>query len=139
MKTYKYYFAAFTAFLIWGFFSLALKPLQDFPSLDILFYRVFLSSIVMLLINLIFRRKIVKKNALLFSNLKPNDKKRIIFLTLGGSFLLIANWFVFIFAFRDIVSVILFIYFRIVSRCNSFTIKCFGSFEQCIPLYVSIT
>ena len=102
MTTYKYYFAAFTAFLIWGFFSLALKPLQDFPSLDILFYRVFLSSIVMLLINLIFRRKTVKENALLFSNLKANDKKRIIFLTLGGSFLLIANWFVFIFVINHI-------------------------------------
>jgi chloramphenicol-sensitive protein RarD len=102
MTTYKYYFAAFTAFLIWGFFSLALKPLQDFPSLDILFYRVFLSSIVMLLINLIFRRKTVKENVLLFSNLKANDKKRIIFLTLGGSFLLIANWFVFIFVINHI-------------------------------------
>ena len=102
MTTYKYYFAAFTAFLIWGFFSLALKPLQDFPSLDILFYRVFLSSIVMLLINLIFRRKTVKENGLLFSNLKPNDKKRIVFLTLGGSFLLIANWFVFIFVINHI-------------------------------------
>jgi chloramphenicol-sensitive protein RarD len=102
MKTYKYYFAAFTAFLIWGFFSLALKPLQDYPSLDILFYRVFLSSIVMLLINLLFRRKTVKENALLFSNLKPNDKKRILFLTLGGSFLLIINWFIFIFVVNHI-------------------------------------
>jgi chloramphenicol-sensitive protein RarD len=102
MKTYKYYSAAFTAFLIWGFFSLALKPLQDFPSLDILFYRVFLSSIVMLLINLLFRRKTVKENALLFSNLKPNDKKRILFLTLGGSFLLIINWFIFIFVVNHI-------------------------------------
>ena len=102
MTTYKYYFAAFNAFLIWGFFSLALKPLQDYPSLDILFYRVFLSSIVMLLINLIFRRKTVKENGLLFSNLKPNDKKRIVFLTLGGSFLLIANWFVFIFVINHI-------------------------------------
>ena len=102
MTTYKYYFAAFTSFLIWGFFSLALKPLQDFPSLDILFYRVFLSSIVMLLINLIFRRKTVKENALLFSNLKANDKKRIIFLTLGGSFLLIANWFVFIYVVNHV-------------------------------------
>jgi chloramphenicol-sensitive protein RarD len=102
MKTYKYYFAAFTAFLIWGFFSLALKPLQDYPSLDILFYRVFLSSIVMLLINLLFRRKTVKENVLLFSNLKPNDKKRILFLTLGGSFLLIINWFIFIFVVNHI-------------------------------------
>ena len=102
MRTYKYYFAAFTAFLIWGFFSLALKPLQDFPSLDILFYRVFLSSIVMLLINFIFRRKTVKENALLFSKLKLNDKKRIIFLTLGGSFLLIINWFIFIFVVNHV-------------------------------------
>ena len=102
MRTYKYYFAAFTAFLIWGFFSLALKPLQDFPSLDILFYRVFLSSIVMLLINFIFRRKTVKENAFLFSKLKLNDKKRIIYLTLGGSFLLIINWFIFIFVINHI-------------------------------------
>ncbi|MSP84734.1 MAG: EamA family transporter [Flavobacteriaceae bacterium] len=102
MKTYKYYFAAFNAFLIWGFFSLALKPLKDFSSLDILFYRVFLSSIVMLLINLIFRRNIVKKNALLFSNLKLEDKRRIVLLTLGGSFLLIANWFVFIYVVNHI-------------------------------------
>ena len=102
MRTYNYYSAAFTAFLIWGFFSLALKPLQDFPSLDILFYRVFLSSIVMLLINLLFRRKTVKENELLFSKLKLNDKKRIIFLTLGGSFLLIINWFIFIFVVNHV-------------------------------------
>lgn len=102
MKTYKYYFAAFNAFLIWGFFSLALKPLKDFSSLDILFYRVFLSSIIMLLINLIFRRNIVNKNALLFSNLKLEDKRRIVLLTLGGSFLLIANWFVFIYVVNHI-------------------------------------
>jgi chloramphenicol-sensitive protein RarD len=42
------------------------------------------------------------ENGLLFSNLKPNDKKRIVFLTLGGSFLLIANWFVFIFVINHI-------------------------------------
>lgn len=102
MKTYKYYFAAFTAFLIWGFFSLALKPLQDFPSLDILFYRVFLSSIAMVLINAIFRRQEVKKNLMLFLNLKSEDKRRIVFLTLGGSFLLIANWFVFIYVVNHV-------------------------------------
>ena len=102
MKTYKYYLAAFTAFLIWGFFSLALKPLQDFPSLDILFYRIFLSSIVMLLINAIFRRKQVENNLNIYRNLKLEDKRRTVFLTLGGSFLLIANWFVFIFVVNHI-------------------------------------
>lgn len=42
MQSLKYYLAATTAFIIWGFFSFVLKPLSDYGSLDILFYRVFL-------------------------------------------------------------------------------------------------
>lgn len=102
MKTYKYYFAAFFAFLIWGFFSLALKPLQNYSSVDILFYRVFFSSGAMLILNAVFRRKEVKKNIIFFSNLKSENKQRIVFLTLGGSFLLTANWFVFIYVVNHI-------------------------------------
>lgn len=102
MKTYNYYFAAFGAFLIWGFFSLALKPLQNYPSLDILFYRVFLSAIVMLLINVVFRIEKVKSNWTLFLSLKANEKSRTVLLTLGGSFLLIANWFVFIYVVNHV-------------------------------------
>lgn len=102
MKTYKYYFAAFFAFLIWGFFSLALKPLQNYSSVDILFYRVFFSSGAMLILNAVFLRKEVKKNIIFFSNLKSQNKQRIVFLTLGGSFLLTANWFVFIYVVNHI-------------------------------------
>jgi chloramphenicol-sensitive protein RarD len=60
MKVSKYYVAALSAFLIWGFFSLALKPLHNYPSLDILFYRVFFCAILMLLYNVIFRRQVVR-------------------------------------------------------------------------------
>ena len=102
MKTYNYYFAAFEAFFIWGFFSLALRPLQNYPSLDILFYRVFISAVAMLLINMVFRREKVKNNWLLFSSLKPKEKRRIVLLTLGGSFLLTANWFVFIYVVNHV-------------------------------------
>ena len=57
MKQKKYYLAAFLAFFIWGFFSLALKPLQAYSSLDILFYRVFFSVILMCIVNVAFRKK----------------------------------------------------------------------------------
>ena len=55
MKFSKYYLAAFISFLIWGFFSLALKPLKDYASLDILFYRVFLCAVIMAVISLFVR------------------------------------------------------------------------------------
>ena len=57
MRLKEYYSAAFLAFFIWGFFSFALKPLHNYPSLDILFYRVFFSVITMILINVFFQEK----------------------------------------------------------------------------------
>jgi chloramphenicol-sensitive protein RarD len=102
MRLYKYYFAAFFAFLIWGFFSLALKPLHDYPSLDILFYRVFLSVVMMLLINVAFRRKVMTKNWNHFKSMTPKQKQSVVFLTLGGGLLLSSNWFVFIYVMNHV-------------------------------------
>jgi chloramphenicol-sensitive protein RarD len=102
MKLTKYYLAAFFAFLIWGFFSLALKPIHHYPSLDILFYRVFFSVVVMLLINLLFRNKIIVQDWRHFRNLNPKQKKRIVFLTVGGAFILASNWFIFIYVVNNI-------------------------------------
>ncbi|THF51531.1 EamA family transporter [Flavobacterium supellecticarium] len=102
MKATKYYLAAFVAFLIWGFFSLGLKPIHDYPSLDILFYRVFLGVVLMSLINIVFRRSIIKKDWTNFKNMLPNHKRQILFLTLGGSVLLMANWFFFIFVMNHV-------------------------------------
>ena len=61
MAKYKYFIAAFSAFFIWGFFSFALKPIQNYASLDILFYRLFGSVLILSFINLIFRRAIIIK------------------------------------------------------------------------------
>jgi chloramphenicol-sensitive protein RarD len=102
MRLYKYYFAAFFAFLIWGFFSLALKPLHDYPSLDILFYRVFLSVVMMLLINVAFRRKVMNKNWNHFKRMTPKQKQSVVSLTLGGGLLLSSNWFVFIYVMNHV-------------------------------------
>ena len=73
MKSNKYFLAAFSAFFIWGFFTLALRQLQDYPSIDILFYRIFTCVFLMVIINLIFRRKTLIKNRIIFKNLIVNN------------------------------------------------------------------
>lgn len=102
MRLNKYYLAAFSAFFIWGFFSLALKPLHNYPSLDILFYRVFFSVVTMLLINLSFRRKVLKKNWDQFKSMTAKQKRSVVGLTLGGGIFLSSNWFVFIYVMNHI-------------------------------------
>lgn len=102
MKKYNYYFAAFTAFFIWGFFSLALKPISSYPSLDILFYRVFFSVLALTAINLLFKRKNLKKNWADFSIMPKNKKQKTIILTLAGSLILASNWLIFIYVINHV-------------------------------------
>lgn len=102
MQTWKYYVAALSAFAIWGFFSFVLKPLQGFRSVDILFYRVFLCAVLMVIINLAFRRKAVKDNLALLNQMAGPQKKRLLFLFFAGGGLLTANWFFFIYIMNHI-------------------------------------
>lgn len=102
MKLIQYYLAAFFAFFIWGFFSLALKPLDNYPSLDIMFYRVFFSVVVMVLVKLIFRRNVILKNWNHFSKMSQEKKGSTVVLTLGGAIFLASNWFVFIFVMNHV-------------------------------------
>ena len=94
--------AAFAAFFIWGFFSLALKPLSSYPSLDILFYRVFFSVLTMTVINLVFRPKSIRKNWNAFKEMSQKKKKSIAVLTLVGSLILASNWFIFIYVVNHV-------------------------------------
>lgn len=98
----KYYASALTAFVIWGFFSLALKPLHNYPSLDILFYRIFFATVILMVINLLFRKSIVKNDLATFKKLESKLKCRFLFLTVSGGFLLIFNWFLFIYAVNHV-------------------------------------
>lgn len=102
MRLNKYYFSAFLAFFIWGFFSLALKPLHNYPSLDILFYRVFFSVVLMFFINVTFRRNLLKKNWNHFKKMTQTQKRSTINLTLGGGVFLALNRFVFIFIMNHV-------------------------------------
>lgn len=102
MQFNKYYIAAFTSFFIWGFFGFALKPLHDYASLDILFYRVFLASILSLLINLLLRKEKLKTDYQSFRNLPLNEKRSTAILTVLGGFLLIFNWYLFMYAVNHV-------------------------------------
>lgn len=102
MKFNKYYASALIAFIIWGFFSLVLKPLHNYPSLDILFYRVFFSTTVLLVINFVFRINLLKNSLALFQSFSKKKKKNTILLTVSGGFLLVFNWFLFMYAVNHV-------------------------------------
>ncbi len=102
MPVNKYYLSAFSAFVIWGFFSLVLKPLHNYPSLDILFYRVFYATVLLLVINLFFRKDAVKNDWNVLKKLHKAQRSKVIMLTVTGGFLLIVNWYLFIFAVNHI-------------------------------------
>jgi len=102
MPTNKYYLSAITAFVIWGFFSLALKPLHWYPSLDILFYRVFFAVTLLLLINTLFRKKALKNDLKVFQSFDRKTKNKTILLTVFSGFLLVTNWFLFIYAVNHV-------------------------------------
>ncbi|QXU43594.1 EamA family transporter [Pedobacter sp. D749] len=102
MKTAKYYLAAIFAYAVWGFFSLVLKPLSAYSSVDILFYRIFSCAILMLLITTLFKRTELVKT---FSNIKAlpsKERRNMLLLNIGGSIFLNINWFSFIYVLNHV-------------------------------------
>lgn len=102
MKPLRYYLAAIIAFAIWGTFSLVLKPLHDYSSIDILFYRVFSCAVIMSFISVLFRRKKLKESLDLFKSLPRKARQQNIALNVLSSLLLTANWFSFIYVMNHI-------------------------------------
>lgn len=98
----KYYLSALVAYSIWGFFSLVLMPIHQYPALDILLYRVFTCAVLMLVISFVIRRKVWKENKAIFLALPPGRKKQIIWLNLGGGLFLTGNWFSYIYCMNHI-------------------------------------
>ncbi|KGO90653.1 permease [Flavobacterium suncheonense GH29-5 = DSM 17707] len=102
MRINKYYLAAITAFAMWGFFSLALKPIHHYPSLDILFYRVFLSVMLISAINLFIRKNVVLNDWKNFQSKPKSERGKMLRINIGGGLLLTANWFIFIYVMNHI-------------------------------------
>jgi chloramphenicol-sensitive protein RarD len=102
LNTAKYYLAAITAYTVWGFFSLVLKPLHAYSSVDILFYRVFSCAVLMLLIIFLFKREKCRETLQLYKQLPLQKKRRAILLNVAGSIFLTGNWFSFIYVMNHV-------------------------------------
>jgi chloramphenicol-sensitive protein RarD len=102
VKNSKHYLVAIIAYVIWGFFSLILKPIHHYSSLDILFYRVFSCAILLLIITFTFKRKVLVDNLAVFKGLTTQEKKKSLLLNIGGSIFLTTNWFAFIYVMNHV-------------------------------------
>jgi chloramphenicol-sensitive protein RarD len=102
VKNAKYYLAAISAYATWGFFSLVLKPLSAYASVDILFYRIFSCAGLMLLILATFKRKALAETVAKFKALPAAQKRSVALLNVGGSVFLNINWFSFIYVLNHV-------------------------------------
>src|SRR5687768_14852065 len=97
MNNQKHYVAGVAAFVVWGFFSIPLRALQNYTAGEILYFRILFSAITLLLIILLFKRRDLRHEWSLLVNLPRPKKNAAILLTLAGGALLCVNWLTFIY------------------------------------------
>lgn len=102
MNNKKHYAAAIAAFVVWGFFAIPLRALQEYTAGEILFFRILFSFLVLIVIIFGFKRKDLKSDWTLFRSLSPPKRNRVITLTLLGGALLTVNWLCFIYIVNNI-------------------------------------
>lgn len=102
MNNKKHYLAGISAFVIWGFFSIPLRALSDYSVGEILYFRIFLSSIVLLGIIFGFKRGELRKDLSYLKSFPTKQRNKIIWLTMAGGALLIVNWLTFIYTVNSI-------------------------------------
>lgn len=93
----RHYFAAITAFIIWGFFSLPLRAISDYSVGSILYFRIFFSCLILVVIVFGFKRAEMKKDLTVLRSLSRKERNTVITLTIVGGALLIINWLSFIY------------------------------------------
>lgn len=98
----KHYLAGISAFVVWGFFSIPLRALQDYAAGEILYFRILFSAFILLLIIFLFKRGDLKHDLQVFSALPSRKKITVGLLTLVGGVLLTVNWLTFIYIVNEI-------------------------------------
>jgi chloramphenicol-sensitive protein RarD len=98
----KYFIAAFSAVVVWGFFSIPLRMLQDYPSEQILYYRIFTSLLLTWLYIFLFRKNQIKLDIKYIQNEENYSVRKIIWLSLIAGLLITGNWFTYIYVVNNI-------------------------------------
>lgn len=98
----KYFLAGIVPYIIWGTMSIPLRDLKIFPPQEILYYRVFVSVLMVWLTILLFRRQSLKQDFIFVKSLSQSKKIRLLSLTLLSAILITGNWFTYIYAVNSI-------------------------------------
>jgi chloramphenicol-sensitive protein RarD len=98
----KYFIAAFSAVVVWGFFSIPLRMLQDYPSEQILYYRIFTSLLLTWLYIFLFRKNQIKLDIEYIQKEEKYSVKKIIWLSLFAGLLITGNWFTYIYVVNNV-------------------------------------
>ncbi len=99
---FKYFLAAFISVAIWGFFSIPLRHLKNYPSDEILHYRIFTSLVITWLVIFLFRRSKLKADIDYLKTETKANQKKLFRLTLLAGLLVTSNWFSFIYAVNHV-------------------------------------
>lgn len=82
--------------------SIPLRNIKGFPPHEILYYRIFVSIIVVWATILLFRREALKNDLNFLKSLSTRKKTRLLLLTIISSFLITGNWFTYIYAVNSV-------------------------------------
>lgn len=102
MNSKKHYGAAVSAFLIWGFLPWLLKTLAGHQAEEILYFRIFFSSLVLVLIVGVIRNSKLRSDISTFRSYPSAEKLKVVVLWLSGGLLLTINWLVFIYCVNNV-------------------------------------
>jgi chloramphenicol-sensitive protein RarD len=98
----KYFLAAISAVVIWGFFAIPLRMIRDYPPNQILYYRIFTSLILTWAYIFIFRKNQIKSDIQYVQNEEKYSRRKIIWLSLLAGLLITGNWFTYIYAVNNV-------------------------------------
>src|SRR5690625_2474850 len=98
----RYYLSVISAFLIYGLFSIPLKTLDDYASLDILLSRLLFASVLLLVISATFRRRHSIRNITIYREMTRKEKNQSLLVNGVSAVMLAANWYIFIFVMNRI-------------------------------------
>ncbi|TCD12744.1 permease [Pedobacter frigidisoli] len=98
----KYFIAGIIPYIIWGTMSIPLRNLKGFPPQEILYYRIFVSILMVWATILLFRREALKNDIKVFKLLSAAKKRKLVLLTILSAFLITGNWFTYIYAVNSV-------------------------------------
>lgn len=82
--------------------SIPLRNIKGFPPQEILYYRIFVSIVMVWSTILLFRRASLQKDIAFIKSLSVAKRNRFLLLTVVSAFLITGNWFTYIYAVNSI-------------------------------------